>query len=130
MTIQPEGERLTFDCQRRESFCLMPFSKNFDDVYKFGIKAACNNIGVQCERVDEQLFQEYVTDRIFAQIRSADMIIADMTRRNPNVFYEVGYAHALDKLTILLTSTTDDIPFDLRNRRHLIYNNSIDNLHQ
>jgi nucleoside 2-deoxyribosyltransferase len=108
----------------------MPFSKNFDDVYKFGIKAACNNIGVQCERVDEQLFQEYVTDRIFAQIRSADMIIADMTRRNPNVFYEVGYAHALDKPTILLTSTADDIPFDLRNRRHLIYNNSIDNLHQ
>jgi hypothetical protein len=47
-------------------FVLMPFSKNFDDVYKFGIKAACNNIGVQCERMDEQLFQEYVRPNIRA----------------------------------------------------------------
>lgn len=58
----------------------------------------------------------------------ADFIIADMTERNPNVFYEVGYAHAKDKLCILITSNADDIPFDLKHRRHVVYGRSITEL--
>lgn len=49
------------------------------------------------------------------------MIIADMTGRNSNVFYEVGYAHAKDKLCVLLTRDANDIPFDLKHQRHIIY---------
>lgn len=60
-------------------------------------------------------------DRIFNQIAKADFIIADMSKRNPNVFYEVGYAHALDKPVILITDNADDIPFDLKHRPHIIY---------
>ena len=48
-----------------------------------------------------------------------------VTGKNPNVFYEVGYAHAKGKLTILLTADTDDIPFDLKRRRHIVYGQSI-----
>jgi len=48
-----------------------------------------------------------------------------MTGRNPNVFYEVGYAHALGKTVILLTRNTDDIPFDLKHYPHIIYGGSI-----
>jgi len=55
-------------------------------------------------------------------------VIADMTGRNPNVFYEVGYAHALGKTTILLTNNSDDIPFDLKHYPHIIYNNRIKQL--
>jgi len=51
-----------------------------------------------------------------------------MTGRNPNVFYEVGYAHALEKRCVLLTSNANDIPFDLKHHRHIIYNNSISDL--
>lgn len=51
-----------------------------------------------------------------------------MTGRNPNVFYEVGYAHALDKRVILLTQKVDDIPFDLKNHQHIVYENSIKKL--
>lgn len=65
-------------------------------------------------------------DRIFTQISKADVIVADMTGRNPNVFYEVGYAHALDKFVLLLTQDSDDIPFDLKHRQHTVYGGKIE----
>jgi nucleoside 2-deoxyribosyltransferase len=83
-------------------FVLMPFDSTFDDIYKFGIKGAADDIGAYAERVDEQNFTEGILDRIFNQISKADVIVADMTGKNPNVFYEVGYAHALGKITLLL----------------------------
>lgn len=75
-------------------FVLMPFAQEFDDIYKFGIKGAAQEVGAYAERVDEQMFVEGILERIFNQISKADVIVADMTGRNPNVFYEVGYAHA------------------------------------
>jgi len=109
-------------------FVLMPFDKEFNDIYQLGIKQSCIDAGAYCERVDEQIFSNSILDRIFNQISKADFVIADMTNRNPNVFYEVGYAHALGKTTILLTSNSDDIPFDLKHFPHIIYNDSIINL--
>ncbi|HYG61069.1 MAG TPA: hypothetical protein VEL74_00690 [Thermoanaerobaculia bacterium] len=78
-------------------FVLMPFDESFDDVYEAGIKPACKDAGAYCERVDEQIFVESILARVYNQIAKADVIIAEMTGRNPNVFYEVGYAHALNK---------------------------------
>jgi hypothetical protein len=85
----------------------MPFEDSFNDVY------------------DEQIFAESILARIYNQIAKADLIVADMTGRNPNVFYEVGYAHALGKTVILLTKNADDIPFDLRHYAHIVYQGSI-----
>jgi hypothetical protein len=107
-------------------FVLMPFDHKFDDIYKFGIQGAAADVGAYAERVDEQLFTEGMLDRIFTQISKADVIIADMTGRNPNVFYEVGYAHALDKIALLLTQDSNDIPFDLKHRQHTVYGGKID----
>jgi hypothetical protein len=106
-------------------FILMPFSEDFDDVYKLGIKPACQAAGAYCERVDEQIFTESILDRIYSQISKADLIVADMTGRSPNVFYEVGYAHALGKNVILLTQKAEDIPFDLKHYTHIIYGGKI-----
>jgi hypothetical protein len=109
-------------------FVLMPFDPKFDDIYKFGIKGAADEVGAYAERVDEQTFTEGILDRIFNQISKADVIVADMTGRNPNVFYEVGYAHALGKVVLLLTQNADDIPFDLKHRPHTVYGGKIDSL--
>lgn len=109
-------------------FVLMPFDPSFNDIYKFGIKGAADDVGAYAERVDEQIFNEGILDHIFKEIHKADVIVADMTNRNPNVFYEVGYAHALGKIVILLTHNADDIPFDLKQRQHIIYGGSIDTL--
>lgn len=89
------------------TFVLMPFSQEFTAIYKFGIKGAAEEVGAYAERVDGQLFDEGILERIFNQIGKADVIIADMTGRNPNVFYEVGYAHALNKVVLLLTQAAD-----------------------
>jgi hypothetical protein len=106
-------------------FVLMPFSDEFTDIYEVGIKPACKDSGAYCERVDEQTFVESILERIYNQIAKADIIIADMTGRNPNVFYETGYAHALNKRVILLTQNADDIPFDLKHYPHLVYGGKI-----
>lgn len=102
-------------------FVLMPFKDDFKDIYEVGIKETAKEVGAYAERVDEQVFSEGILERIFNQINKADVIVADMTGRNPNVFYEVGYAHALGKIVLLLTQNGDDIPFDLRNKQHIIY---------
>lgn len=104
-------------------FVLMPLSADFTDIYKFGIKGAADDVGAYAERLDEQIFTEGMLDRIFNQISKADVVVADMTGRNPNVFYEVGYAHALGKIVLLLTQNADDIPFDLKHRQHTVYAN-------
>lgn len=104
-------------------FVLMPFAKEFDDVYQLGIKAACQKAGAYAQRLDEQLFGESMLQRIYNQIGKADVIVADMTDRHPNVFYEVGYAHALGKCVVLLTQKAEDIPFDLKHYRHIVYEN-------
>lgn len=109
-------------------FVLMPFVKEFDDVYKLGIKPACEKAGAYAERVDEQIFQESILQRIYNQVAKADVIVSDMTGRNPNVFYETGYAHALGKHVILLTQDAADIPFDLKHYPHIVYRGRIADL--
>lgn len=109
-------------------FVLIPFDKKFNNSYKFGIKGAAEEVNAYAERVDEQIFTEGILERIFNQINKADVIVADMTDRNPNVFYEVGYAHALGKIVLLLTQKTDDIPFDLQHRQHIVYEGDIEKL--
>ena len=112
------------------AFVLMPFDHKFDDIYKLGIKETASQLGIIAERVDEQIFQEGILERIYRQIESADIIVADMSGQNPNVFYEVGYAHAKEKLCVLMTKNADDIPFDLKHHRHIVYGESIQNLRE
>jgi hypothetical protein len=109
-------------------FVLMPFDATFDDIYKFGIKGAAEDASAYAERIDEQIFSEGILDRVFNQINKADVVVADMTGRNPNVFYEVGYAHALGKIVLLLTQDASDIPFDLKHHQHTVYGGKIETL--
>lgn len=106
-------------------FVIMPFSQDFRDIYELGIKPACAAAGAACERVDEQMFLENILERIYDQISKADLVVAEMTARNPNVFYEAGFAHGLGKPVILLTQNSDDIPFDLQHYPHIVYQKSI-----
>lgn len=103
----------------------MPFKSEFDEIYALGIREACKAAGAHCERVDEQMFDENILEHIYNQIAKADVIVADMTGQNPNVFYETGYAHALNKRVILLTQDRQDIPFDLSHYTHIVYGGKI-----
>jgi hypothetical protein len=110
------------------AFVIMPFSKEFDDIYNLGIKETAKATGVNAFRLDEQLFDEGMLDRIYKEIVDADFIIADLSNRNANVFYELGFAHALEKLCILITDDAESIPFDLKHKRHIVYGTSITHL--
>lgn len=110
------------------AFVLMPFSKSFEDAYEVAIRPACEGAGAYAERVDQQIFSGSIMERVYNQISKADVIVADMSERNANVFYEVGYAHALGKTTILVTKSEEDIPFDLRQYPHVIYGTSLSHL--
>lgn len=104
---------------------LMPSAKRFDERYTLGVKEPLEGLGVSCERVEELDFAGDIVKKIFEIIGEATLIVADMSGRNPNVFYEVGYAHGLGKPVVLLTEKVDDIPFDLKGQRHIIYGRSI-----
>ncbi|MBL8300720.1 MAG: hypothetical protein JNN30_20465 [Rhodanobacteraceae bacterium] len=60
-------------------------------------------------------------DDILKNIHTADLVLADITRRNANVFYEIGIAHAIGKPVLLITQSIDDVPCDRRHRRVVLY---------
>lgn len=108
-----------------KAFVIMPFNENFDDIYQIGIKKTAAEIEVSAYRLDEELFDEGMLDKIYKEIERCDFIIADLSDKNPNVFYELGYAHAIGKLCILTTKDATNIPFDLKHKRHIVYGDSI-----
>jgi hypothetical protein len=103
------------------AFVLMPFDKKYDDTFT-AIHNAAEAAEVRAERVkDRYYYREGMIERIWSQIESADFIMSDLTVQNANVYYETGYALASRKLSIFLTNNPKKIPFDLKNRRHVIY---------
>jgi hypothetical protein len=66
-----------------------------------------------------------IIEDIARSIDTAKIIIAEITEPNQNVFYELGYAHALNKPTILLAEKGRRLPFDIAGHRCLFYENSI-----
>ena len=107
-------------------FVLMPFTKRLNKRYEV-IKCVAEKAGMRAERVDKQFFlREGITDRIVRQIESADVLVADLSSENLNVVYEVGWAHAKSQLCIPLTDNPKKIPFDLKNKRHVIFGDLLD----
>ncbi len=106
-------------------FVVMPFSSNSQDIWELGIKETAEALGFECMRADEILGPGFIVDQIYDRITEADIVIGEMTGRNPNVFYEIGFAHALGKPTILLASSKEDLQvFDTQGFRHFLHNGS------
>ncbi len=103
----------------------MPFDTSFDSVYKDIIKKTVEAFSLDCKRADELFGTKPIMSDVWDYIQKAGFLIADLTGRNPNVFYELGLAHAIDKKVILITQKIEDIPFDLKHYRCVIYENSI-----
>jgi hypothetical protein len=102
-------------------FVAMPFAEAFNDLFEYGIQRPVRNLGLLCERVDEQVFTGDVLERVKSQIEASTAIIAVLTGANPNVYLEVGYAWGKGRPTILITDDAEAPRFDLRGQRHLKY---------
>jgi hypothetical protein len=94
------------------------FDKRFDDVLFPAIEAA----DMEPYRVDRDLGSTIPVDTLHQEIRSAVICIADITTRNPNVMYELGYAIAAGKDVIIISGpSSEKFPFDIQHRGIICY---------
>lgn len=102
---------------------MMPFDANFDDVYA-SLNSAAQCIGKTCVRADDIWENDAIIQDVVDLIRTAGVVICDLSGKRANVFYEAGIAHTLGKNVILITQSPDDVPFDLRHLRYIHYYNN------
>jgi hypothetical protein len=105
----------------RPCFVAMPYSVPWFAAVSDVIEAAAKAKGFACEITKDLGSPGDIPDQVWQGIRSADVVVADITGNNPNVFYEVGLAHALGKEVIVLTQDEKDLPFDIRCHRKMPY---------
>lgn len=105
-----------------KAFVIMPFAPRLAPIYS-AIQQACSIAGITSVRADEVLGPGPIVNQIFDNLADADLAIAEVTDRNPNVYYEVGVAHSLGKPTILLArrDSISDLPFDISHNRVIAY---------
>jgi hypothetical protein len=121
MTVEPQFGRPDALIENLHVFVLMPFKAEMLPVYEDYIKPVCASMKLSVRRADDFFTADAVVTDIWKAVVSARLIVADCTDRNPNVFYEIGLAHAIGKPTILLTQKSEDVPFDLRHLRYIAY---------
>jgi hypothetical protein len=109
-------------------FVLMPFGEPFDRIYRSLIQPAILTSGLEAMRADQISYPGAIMEQIRAAIQQSRLCVADLSGRNPNVLYELGIAQTLGKPTIMLAQEVEDIPFDLRHYRAIIYGKSLDRL--
>jgi hypothetical protein len=100
----------------------MPFSPDIDAVYA-AIDDCCGRLGLTARRGDTIFGASHIIQDVWSLIYSSRLLalVWDCTRKNPNVFYELGIAHTLGKDVILLTQDQSDISFDLRHWLYITY---------
>lgn len=114
------------EIQKPKLFVVMQFSEDYNNLYNEVIKPVAEQEGFECVRGDEFFTSTPILNDIIATINESKVIIAEITPDNPNVFYEIGYAHAINKPTILLCDRKrEKLPFDISSFRTLFYVNSI-----
>ncbi|WP_211357410.1 hypothetical protein [Nocardioides rubriscoriae] len=103
-------------------FIMQPFAAPLGGYYESIFKPAVTQAGLTAVRADAEIFGTgKIIDQIWRGIRDADVLVAELTTKNPNVFYELGLAHAYEKPVVLVSSNQDDVPFDLRHIRVILY---------
>jgi hypothetical protein len=102
-------------------FVMMPFGTWFDRYYQEIYVPAIKEAGYEPRRADELFTTGSVVEQIWEEIERASVLLADLTDKNPNVFYELGLSHADCKPVIFTAGRLEDVPFDLRHLRVIIY---------
>jgi len=109
--------------QKPHIFVAIPFSNDFDDIFYYGIQKPVRESGYRCERIDQNIFTGDILDKIKQRISTARFVIGELTGANPNVYLEIGFAWGKNIPTILLKKKGDELKFDVRGQRCLIYEN-------
>ncbi len=108
--------------QRDNCFVMMPFSNPFNIYYERLYRPAIEDAGLEPVRADDLFRPGVIVSDLWGMIQEAKVLLAELTTKNANVFYELGLAHAIGKPIVLVSETLDDVPFDLQQLRVLLYN--------
>jgi len=108
-------------------FVIMPFEEPFDTLYRDVILPVGQQAGFDVVRVDEITGPGIILDDVQQQIEKAQAVVVEISTQNPNVFYELGYAHALRKPAVLLVRRQEGekMPLDIRGYRAIFYDDNI-----
>ncbi|MBI2801416.1 MAG: hypothetical protein HYX63_14250 [Gammaproteobacteria bacterium] len=118
-------ERITNVGANDSCFVMQPFAAPLGDYYDKIYKPAIEKAGLRPVRADAEIFATgKIMDQVWQGINAAKVLVADLTTRNPNVFYELGLAHAMKKPVVLVSAKEEDVPFDLQHIRVIYYDMS------
>lgn len=113
------------DIAKRDDLCfvLMPFTdeRALQNVYRDHVCKVLDACGLKAERSDDMFDNQQIIEDVWRSICAAKLVIAELTGRNANVFYELGVAHAIGRQSIMITQDPRDVPFDLRHLRFIAY---------
>jgi len=115
-------EKKIKNADKPNCFVIMPFGGYFDSYYTEIYSIAIEEAGFNAKRGDD-LFGAggNIVSQIWNYTQNANVVLADLTTKNANVFYELGLAHAITKPVVLIAASMEDVPFDLRSLRIIIY---------
>ncbi|ABI64863.1 hypothetical protein Mmar10_0570 [Maricaulis maris MCS10] len=112
------------DVNKKSCFVISPIGddgtetrKRSDQVLKHIIEPAAKDCGYEAIRADKIDKPGLITSQVIGHILNDDLVIADLTERNPNVFYELALRHAINKPLVQIIQKGDQIPFDVANLR-------------
>ena len=108
--------------QQIDIFVLMPFKTKLEAIYSKHMKKMAQELGLRILRADEIFSPKPFMEKVWDGICAAQIILADCTEKNPNVFYEIGMTHTVGKKVVLITRSDKDIPSDIKHFDYIHYN--------
>jgi len=113
-------------------FVIMPISDqegykkgHFSRVYEYLIKPACEKVGFVPVRADDETKTNYIVIDIIKKILESDIVICDLSAKNPNVLYELGLRQAFNKKALLIKDIKTGRIFDIQGLRTIDYDESL-----
>lgn len=113
-----------------EAFVILPFEDEFEKLYHDKIVPLLEENNYSVKKADSLSTQRNIIEDIIDGITNADLIIADLTGLNANVFYELGIAHGLGIPTVLITQDVEELPFDLSAYKNVEYSLRYDEIEE
>jgi hypothetical protein len=104
---------------------LLPEGKLFDAVYDDALRPAAEAAGLAITRVASEFSGDSALGAFCSELEKSDLAVADVTGRNPNIFYQIGYAHALGKKVLLISRHGEDFPFNKAKHPAIIYSGDV-----
>ncbi len=123
-------ESFAWSDERPRAFVVMQFTEPYNSLYSEVISPVCEELGFEAYRADDVFRPGIILQDIMSGLVESDVIIAEISPTNANVFYELGYAHAVHKPTVLLARRGGELPFDISGYRVIFYDDTIRGKHE